>query len=485
MSRQDFDEFVAHATLHFEEGLIQAGFRDEDGRWRGPVARGENAVEVHVNIPPGFPFVPPRLRPVDESAVPWSWHRELDGSLCLVAEDDHQGLWWREAPSLLEHAAAWFGAADSGWPDDRPDLDIERYFPASNDKRLYMLPELERFADSFVRFRRSVNGTMELASRMQKPAPMRKKFQFDGYGYVARLRVLDVPPRRWEDVAGMTEAQIDLGQAIRDRRVDLLVLCYKRGVHQGAIVLDTEVDATGRIDLRRLSSASTGPSSRLIRSGPYAPLLAEKRIAVVGLGAVGSHVADMLARAGVRKLALLDDDILKPGNVVRHLLGSAAVGLRKADGVANELVSRYGITRDDLNVRGDLALTDQTAYELLASHDLVINATAEYAVTALLHAAARADDRHFVSVAIQNHGDTLRIDILPPLRGEPLPRSDHPDSRPTVENFEASCGSPISPTPPFAVAEAAAITVRHAVGLLVDRPLHPSGEVRHMGGAAE
>lgn len=46
------------------------------------------------------------------------------------------------------------------------------------------------------------------------------------------------------------------------------------------------------------------------------------------------------------------------------------------------------------------------------------------------------------------------------------------------EVFEGGCGEPVSPTPPFAVAEAAAMAVRHIVGYLTGEPASPAGEVR-------
>src|SRR6185436_9499094 len=109
-----------------EEGLIRAGFHEEEAGWVGNVLHGDQSTEVQITIPVNFPFGWPRVRPSDSNAVPWSWHRELDGALCLVSEDDHDGLWWREASDFLGHVAAWFAAADSGWSPDRPDLDIDR-----------------------------------------------------------------------------------------------------------------------------------------------------------------------------------------------------------------------------------------------------------------------------------------------------------------------------------------------------------------------
>jgi hypothetical protein len=116
----------------------------------------------------------------------------------------------------------------------------------------------------------------------------------------------------------------------------------------------------------------------------------------------------------------------------------------------------------------------------MQGHDLVVNATADFATTALLHLTAEALDTHILSAALQNDGATYRIDVLPPLgNAEPLPPSDADATSAQQLLFDSGCGSPISPTPPHAVIEAAAATVRHAIGLLVDRPLHPAGEVHH------
>jgi len=50
--------------------------------------------------------------------------------------------------------------------------------------------------------------------------------------------------------------------------------------------------------------------------------LKSKKVSLFGLGALGSELADNLAKAGVGNLLLLDKDILKAQNTVRHLCGS-------------------------------------------------------------------------------------------------------------------------------------------------------------------
>jgi hypothetical protein len=59
--------------------------------------------------------------------------------------------------------------------------------------------------------------------------------------------------------------------------------------------------------------------------------LREIRVGIVGLGSLGSKIAVSLARSGVRKFLLIDDDILMAGNLCRHELSWASVGMHKAD----------------------------------------------------------------------------------------------------------------------------------------------------------
>jgi hypothetical protein len=108
LSLDDYSEFVAHSKQHFEEGLIRAGFLERDNGWTGTITHPNGPTDVVVTLPSQFPFKPARVTPADSEAVPWSWHRELDGPLCLIADDDHQDLWWADAPAFLDHVTAWF-----------------------------------------------------------------------------------------------------------------------------------------------------------------------------------------------------------------------------------------------------------------------------------------------------------------------------------------------------------------------------------------
>lgn len=479
MTLTKYDDYVAYSRQHFEEGLIQAGFKETDSGWRGTIVHAGGATEVLIKLCSRYPFQPPRVVPTDSDAVAWSWHRELDGTLCLVAEDDHEGLWWTEAPAFLEHVTAWFEQASAGWPHDRLDLDLDRYFKPSKDEQLYLYDDLTQYPSGFVRYRPAANNLMRMTSGT-KPAKSSKHSK-DRFGYIANLGDVDVPPRSWDDVSARINPGVDLDRRIRNHTIEVVTLVYSRGSHDGAITLEVWPTVTGGIAVRRLRSGADTDAAKAARSGLHAPELRDRRVAVVGVGALGSFIADMLARSGVRKLTLLDGDVVMPGNLVRHLVGPEAVGRSKVDAVKQHLVARGGIAGADITVIDHALTSGDEAVEILMNHDLVVNATADFATTALLHVIARTLPTRILSAAIQNGGTSYRIDVLPPLHGaEPLPSSSVAVDQPKSELFESGCGSPISPTPPYVVIEAAAATVRHIVGLLVDRPLHPSGEARDL-----
>ncbi|MFA5850776.1 MAG: tRNA threonylcarbamoyladenosine dehydratase [Bacteroidales bacterium] len=64
-----------------------------------------------------------------------------------------------------------------------------------------------------------------------------------------------------------------------------------------------------------------------------------KRVAVTGLGGVGAYAAEMLARAGIGAMIIIDSDIINPSNKNRQLLAlDSTVGMAKTDVMAKRLL---------------------------------------------------------------------------------------------------------------------------------------------------
>ena len=72
--------------------------------------------------------------------------------------------------------------------------------------------------------------------------------------------------------------------------------------------------------------------------------LRASRVAVFGIGGVGGHVAEALARAGVGKLLLVDSDTVSESNINRQIFATrSTVGMNKTDAAKQRI---YDINPD-------------------------------------------------------------------------------------------------------------------------------------------
>ena len=109
--------------------------------------------------------------------------------------------------------------------------------------------------------------------------------------------------------------------------------------------------------------------------------LASKKVGIVGGGSLGSKIATSLARCGVGSFVLVDDDILKPGNLVRHDLDAGSLGAHKVDGLESRLravVPGVNVSARRVILGGqESSGTTASVLDELASCDLLIDATAD------------------------------------------------------------------------------------------------------------
>lgn len=73
--------------------------------------------------------------------------------------------------------------------------------------------------------------------------------------------------------------------------------------------------------------------------GAFSENIRSKKIALVGLGAIGSMVASSLAHTGISKIGLWDFDIVEPGNICRSAYSIKDVGESKVNAIASIIKS--------------------------------------------------------------------------------------------------------------------------------------------------
>lgn len=130
--------------------------------------------------------------------------------------------------------------------------------------------------------------------------------------------------------------------------------------------------------IQRILLRPVTPQAVVTRSGDGFDL-SDKKVVLVGCGSLGGYLAQMLARASVGQLTLVDDDALGWQNTGRHVLGAAHIGKNKAValkatlGVENPQVKLVAIPK-----KVELVLRDRP--EVLKDADIVISATGDWPV---------------------------------------------------------------------------------------------------------
>lgn len=127
-------------------------------------------------------------------------------------------------------------------------------------------------------------------------------------------------------------------------------------------------------------AARAGIQARL---GHHLPDRAAWHVAVLGAGSVGSTMADLLVRSGVRSLVLVDPDHVSAANLSRSVYTSLDVGRPKVEALADHLrrvapdiaVTGLGAEVDDIDLDEVL---DHVDLVLLATDDLAMEARAAH-----------------------------------------------------------------------------------------------------------
>jgi integrative and conjugative element protein (TIGR02256 family) len=126
-----------------------------------------------------------------------------------------------------------------------------------------------------------------------------------------------------------------------------------------------------------------------------------KTVSIWGCGAIGSHVADFLARAGVGKLVLRDKSVVTPGLIARQLFTEDDIGKSKVAALAARLKAiRPGLAVEDQT--GDLLAEPLSAEDWSDGADAVIETTGAGTVMVKAEEARRRGTRRvaFVSMAL-------------------------------------------------------------------------------------
>src|ERR1700674_1402452 len=131
---------------------------------------------------------------------------------------------------------------------------------------------------------------------------------------------------------------------------------------------------------------------------------------IVGCGAIGAAVANLLVRAGVGRIRILDRDFVEPSNLQRQILFDEA-DAREALPKAVAAERKLHALNSDVQIEGVVAdLNSRNAQELLSGFPLILDGTDNFETRFLINDFAIQSGTPWVyAAAVASYGLTLTI----------------------------------------------------------------------------
>ena len=99
--------------------------------------------------------------------------------------------------------------------------------------------------------------------------------------------------------------------------------------------------------------------------------LKKGKIAIAGLGGLGSNIAVMLARTGIGKLLLVDFDVVEPSNLNRQHYNITHIGMSKTDALKSQVDKINPFVETQTRV---VKITEDNACEIFKGYPIVCEA---------------------------------------------------------------------------------------------------------------
>lgn len=448
----------------FAHDLEQAGFdrlAPTDGKWEGNLYVDwddqetgklcEANYRISIELNPGFPFKKPDVTPLDELQV--ARHRapvSQGGALCLYSDRRNGWSAANTAQDLLDRTRDWFRHHNrDDWDDwDRPP-DLHLYYPRTHRRHIAVTAEdwhppdglSGRFAlwegiQSILVTSPSVGSTMPAARRPERLAKALGVSEASGVGLWFRLAAEPTPADNLKEVL----ADIDLktgspsgfarsimrGLAgVRPRKEFRTILAVGYPGVDGEdrwLFLDVILpvgktrakrweSSLSEIKVRSYEAAPATETDLCRRVGDAQAQLKNKQVLIFGLGAVGSTVAVLLAKAGIGSLSGVDGDQLRPGNCIRHEAGLRLTGFDK--GTALSLLIDQFAPHCSFTVHRQ-TWEPSSLSEMIGKADLVVDATANETFGLLLNEVCLGRKTPLVAVATYRRASVGRVRLVKP-----------------------------------------------------------------------
>src|SRR3989338_6182940 len=136
-------------------------------------------------------------------------------------------------------------------------------------------------------------------------------------------------------------------------------------------------------------------------------LLQNKKVAIIGVGALGTVAAELLARAGVGSLILIDRDVVEPSNLQRQtLFGEKDVGKSKVTAAEQRIIE----INSEIKIETSAIHLNSQNVDVLQSADLVLDCTDNLQTRFLINDYCKKEKKTWIyAAAIKTSGYVMPI----------------------------------------------------------------------------
>lgn len=409
----------------FQRWLLAAGFTPAEKiheGWQGWITvdwedprTGEwnsSSHQVLIFLPAGFPYHAPVVHSHDDPPLLPSWHLSPEGTLCLWHEPDGWNA-FMTAQKLLGRVSDWFRYYHTGgWPDDFAPTDLHLYLqsegtvvigdewnPSNGEQRgsfilwrnhtYSMIPCLVGLKDG--------QGKAKQEKRLCDQLRWIEQGVLSYLGVWFRVNAPFVPDNRLDHLldqidqnskgpSGTAHAYLSqqLSRMISGKGIPIAI-GYPgiRGLEQwlflwipkpnGKKIYLSRPELMRSLEVKSFETAPARKADLLRRTIHTSKDLGSKKVAVFGVGALGSSVTLLLAKAGLGEIRLIDGDKVKPVNVIRHVSGLDDVGFPKTFAVKGKILKH---NPDCQVVTFEETWKPQELEKIIGDIDLVVDTTA-------------------------------------------------------------------------------------------------------------
>ena len=435
---------------------------------------------MRLRLREGWPFRHPYLL-VNGLATE---HTNAEGVVCLWREDDTSRAWIR-LEGLYDRLAQWCEKARNGFAPE--DLALDAYLGFEPREPTLATLDLNSLRPT-LGFSDGQDGAVHGVQRHPLLVDLRPGAGPDGSlagRWYYRERV-SAPPRTLDEFRsvlaagqrrnferGAQRCASDGNNALR-----LCLLIWRRSRHLDALVIRLNPKPGGGVEATSLQPAPIDEDTLLLRAGPDARQLRGKRVVLFGCGAVGSHAGLVLAESGIGSLHLVDNDVLRPGNVVRHTGGRECYGFRKAH-VLKHIVEQHA-PWTSVEATVDAPFDPGKIARLIENTDMVFDASGNAPFIELVSRVTEDERSRLISVALYRGGAVGRVRRQIPgvdrsiyLRAEDSRYFFIPSDEKADATLEIGCSAPVNNAPPTAVVAVAALAAHVTIDTLLDLRLYP------------